>query len=276
LVVAAALLGLGADDAIKVSPPVTKGGVTGRLVRIDANTTVNLDGERAAQHTLNIQLQFEGSQTFIVQDAVLEDVLDQNEQDVLVPRQTVEVPSEHARQNLDNLFRNAVHHDKRHQQHASAHAYLLRFPATIMRARGYVPVMVGKLVREEIEPEASAEAVEVAKGVTFLLTKAERREGQLNLGYEVRIRRGREGVKPGHEPVFAGVVVRGRDGRVMQNLYYGQEVDTRDEYITVVKDAAVSTQHLEEGTLEVCVYENLEELRFEFEVANMPLAAGGK
>jgi hypothetical protein len=265
----------GGAAGLKISPPVTKSGVTCRVTGVHATTQVQLEEGRTAHHTLSVHVQLGGRAWYVTQPSWMKTVIDDREEDVLIQAQRAEMMPEHARRQLDQSFRSLAQQEPQQTRGESAYGNLSRFPAAIMRASGVVPAVIAKrLVREEVKLEPMSEAVEIAPGVTFLLTKADRREGAVMIGYEVRVRRGREGVKPGLEPVFGGLVVRGRDGRVHQNFSYGEELVTRDEYIFVVKDAGIAEGTLREANLEVCVFDQLEEFEFAFEVANMPLAGG--
>ncbi len=261
--------------ALKISPPVTKAGVTCRVTGVHATTQVQLEEGRTAHHTLSIHLQLTGRAWYVTQPSFIRAVIDDREEDVLVQPQRAEMLAEQARRQLDQMFRSLAQQEPQQTRGESAYGNLSRFPAAIMRAGGVIPVVIAKrVVREEVKLEPMSEAVEVSPGVTFLLTKADRREGAVVIGYEVRVKRGREGVKPGLEPVFGGLVLRGRDGRVHQNFSYGEELVTRDEYIFVLKDAGIAESTLREGSLEVCVFDQLEEVEFGFEVANLTLAGG--
>jgi hypothetical protein len=254
---------------------VKKSGVTCRVTGVHATTQVQLEEGRAAHHTLSIHLQLEGRAWYVTQPCWLKMVIDDREEDVLIQPQRAEMPPEQARRQLDQGFRGLAQQEPQQSRGESAYGNLSRFPAAIMRASGVVPTVIAKrLVREEVKLEPMSKAVEISPGVTFLLTRADRREGAVMIGYEVRVKRGREGVKPGLEPVFGGLVVRAKDGRVQQNFSYGEELVTRDEYIFVVKEAGIAEDTLREANLEVCVFDQLEEFEFAFEVANMPLAGG--
>ncbi len=281
----AAMLGAGVDDGVRVSAPVTKAGITCRVQGVNATTALNLDtgmeGKRVrraeAQHTISVQLTLEGEAVFIATQGEILTLLDQREHDVLTPQQVAEMPPEQARQALEEALRSGLQRDRSQRTYVNAHRYLERFPATIMKLTGSVPVMMAHtLTRAVIKPVVSAEAVEIAPGVTFLLTLAEQRDGQWAIGYEVRTRRGLKGITPGREPVFGGLLVRDAGGQIRQHLYYGQQVETRDEYILVVKEVGVADEYMRSGTLEACVFVGLEELNFDFEIANMPLATGDK
>jgi hypothetical protein len=260
---------------LKITPPVKKSGVTCRVTGVHATTQVQLEEGRTAHHTLSIHLQLEGRAWYVTQPSWLKMVIDDREEDVLIQAQRSEMREEQSRRQLEQGFRSLAQQEPQQTRGESAYGNLTRFPAAIMRASGVVPMVIAKrLVREEVKLEPMSEAVEISPGVTFLLTKADRREGAVTIGYEVRVKRGREGVKPGLEPVFGGLVVRGKDGRVQQNFSYGDELVTRDEYIFVVKEAGIAEDTLREANLEVCVFDQLEEFEFAFEVANMRLAGG--
>jgi hypothetical protein len=233
-------------------------------------TSVTLDdGEH--RHTTNISLLLTGTPAYSLEQPAITEALDEHEQDIRISPQTAEEPSEHARRRLENALTNASHRDERAQEAFTAGADLTRCPATFQRLSGSISAVVAtRVVREKIKLEEMPEAVELAPGVTFLLSQVRRQEGSVTISYEVRVRRGRPDVTPGLEPVFAGLVCRDPAGQLLTTFHYGHPVDTRDEYIYVVKNAGVANSYLERGgTLEACVYDGLQRVTFNFGLTNL-------
>jgi hypothetical protein len=272
------LLGLTADGPqVKVSPPETKAGITCRVQGVSTTTTMELGGGQR-HHQGTITLQLEGTAAYMVEQPEVTDVLDEREQDILVrPENQPDEPEEYARQRLENGFRNLLHQEGRQPQQSATSMNLKRYPELFHSIRGRVEAVCAKrAVREPVKGEVGAEAVEVAPGVTLLITRWDTQQDNISMSYEVRVRRGMKDVPAGCEPVFAGLVIRGPDGRIMQNLHYGQPVETRDEWIYVQKNTGLSRQQLEQGTLEACIFDGLERVRFEFSVTNLPVVTEAK
>ena len=275
------LLGL-ARAGVKVTPPETKSGLTCRVSGATVTTTLTLEdagspaGER--RHELVVSLMVGGGGAYALEQAVITEALDEQEQDIRVPRQTSPQPAEHQRQVLESMFANALQRDPRNAENVSAQAYLTRCPEGFQRVSGVLPGVVAKrLVRERVELKETAEAVEIAPGVTFLMSKVRAEEGSTTVTYEARVRRGREGVRPGLEPVFAGLVLRDAQGQTSSVWHYPQPVETRDEYIYVVKDVGVPRQLMERGgTLEACVFAGLERVEFKFGVSDLEVVTAAK
>ncbi|CAG0968528.1 hypothetical protein PHYC_01114 [Phycisphaerales bacterium] len=154
---------------------------------------------------------------------------------------------------------------------------LPRLPAWITRATARVDVLAaGKVHRETIPLKAVEEAVEVAPGLTFLLTKAEARLEQFQLGFEVRVRKFREGdaKKPGTEPVFGGLILTRHDGTVFNVINYGQEIELRDETIIMVQDATFDRAAMAQiAKAEIIVFDDLHVIPFEITVEDFPVFA---
>ncbi len=149
-------------------------------------------------------------------------------------------------------------------------------PRRIGEVSGYVELLSsGRIVREAIGPGVREEPVELAKGLTLLMTKWEPGERRTVIGYEVRVRRHREGdaKRPGEEPSFIGMAMRDGVGRVQAMIGgHVQWVEARDEYILVVKEATVP---MEAGTrLEAIVAADVTATRCDFSAKNIGLMGG--
>lgn len=151
-------------------------------------------------------------------------------------------------------------------------------PREVAGVRAKVDVLTaGKVVREAVPLRAQEEATEIVPGLTFLMTRAETNENRFTLGFEVRIRRHREGDagKPGNEPIFAGLCFFGADGQLVNAVNYGQEVETRDEYILVIKDAVFDAEYVKRSArVEVVVFSEVGTVTFEVGAAGFPLSFG--
>ncbi len=150
-------------------------------------------------------------------------------------------------------------------------------PATIARATARVDVLAaGNVHREPIRLVRSEEAIEVVPGITFLLTRAEAEGQRFVISFEVRAKRFREGdpKPPGTEPIFGGLFLYRDNGEPLNVLRYGQEMETRDEMITVVREASFDPETIRAiSKAEVIVFDGIKTMSFEVGISNFPITA---
>jgi len=183
------------------------------------------------------------------------------------------------RRELAEQLNAAMRSNSETRQHVGDSVRGLReLPREIASVRAEINVLTsGKVVREAVPLRVQEEATEVVPGLTFLMTRAETHLNRFTLGFEVRTRRHREGDagKPGNEPVFAGLCFYGADGQLVNVVNYGQEVETRDEYILVVKDAVFDAEYVKRSArVEVVVFSDVGTVTFEVGAEGFPLNHG--
>jgi hypothetical protein len=242
------------------------------LESVQLASRVTPGGKSPARCTASASLKIKAPEGVVcaARHGVITQVLDEGRRDILIKRGPEEVRAEDERRELTFELRNSLR-DQHGDARGYAQAELVTVPPTISSFGGEVDVFVARnVVRQKIELKAMEEPLQLTPGLTFLLTSAEPQERQdtTRISFEVRTRH-RRGAG-GTEPVFGGLIALQRDGRPSQTLDSGQELDTRDEHIVVVKDMEVYTKDV--VGWQVWALDGIEKVRLTFRAKQLKIA----
>ena len=134
--------------------------------------------------------------------------------------------------------------------------------------------------------KVTAEPMPLVPGVTVLVTKIEEQNKTVSVGLEVRSRTpakvGDAAAKPDADlelarPIFAGIVMRNKDGKIGGVMPMGQTVELHDESIVLVQSMPIPEAYLtSDGSLEVLVFDQMDRVVVDSTIENVELAVGGE
>lgn len=274
-----------AQPPLAVDPPHVDAGITCSFHSCDAEArvTITTGGHRPGpRRELGISMHAEvaappGSPPMLALDMQFTSLLDAEGSDLLLAaKRGRREPRTPRGSELADAFCGAVMNGGHQQMYLSDSVRgMPSLPSTIARATAEVNVMVAtKAHREPVALRATEEAVEVVPGITFLLTKAQPEGERFVISFEVRTVRYREGdaAPPGTEPIFGGLFLYRENDEPLSVLRYGQQLDTRDETITVVRDASFDLDTMGRLTrAEVIVFDDIERRTFHVGITNFPI-----
>lgn len=183
------------------------------------------------------------------------------------------------RSNVASNLSHATIQERREQSHwLNGYVHLLStLPRGITSCRATAAaVCATATARKTITLEAQEDAIQLCEGVRLIITQAESRGDQFVLSYEVHTRRDRDTTEsnPQLSPLFVGLAFRNAEGRADNILRHGEEIETRDEYILVVKDVQMDAAYYRQfKSVEAVVLEKVEIVTFEVGAQGIDLSA---
>lgn len=249
----------------------TQSGVTCRVTSATVSTGVVFGTGYNRRHEASLFLSFTGAHDFVIEHSIIGAAMDETEHDIReVSEPTKLLPPGEVRARLQSEFMLALGQgNSRNWQKLSTN--LTRCPPALGRLSGVITAVIAKrMVREKVTLEVMPEPVEIVPGVTLMITQFTPGEQYATISYEVRVRRNRPDIAPGFEPIFAGLVSRGGDGRVLARMPLEYPAETRDEFVYSVEDTDISLTLFGKGrAIEACVYDGLERVTFNVAVADL-------
>ncbi len=214
--------------------------------------------------------------TAAARTAAITEVLDEDGKDILVKHDRDTARLDDARRQLCYELCNSLSY-RNGDPTGIANADLAAIPGAISSFSGEVDVLAARnIVREKVELKVMEEPIELVPGLTFLLTSVDEEDTSTKISFEVHTKRWRDKAEgePGLEPVFAGLIALGLDGKPTQTLNNGSDFDTRDEHILIVTDMTISSQDV--AAWQVCALDKIEKARLTFCTKRLKVAEEGR
>lgn len=229
---------------------------------------------------MNMSLKAAGATPFVPVGSSIVELTDAAGANLLDKPPPDDQPVRMRREQAGQMLMNSMFSSRRQEQAFPASATargLGEIPSAVGVCRARLRVLsAARTIFTPVPPEAGEEPLEVAPGVSFLITDVTRRGDRVTMGYEVRIRRDRDAseTNPQLSPIFAGLAGRDEQGRLTPIVRPQREIETRDEFIIVVKNATLDAGFFDRfKTLEAVTLDGVEVVTFDVAARDIDLGS---